>query len=111
MDYLAPEWDKYMKREGRDVVLLADPGVGDLSRYEIMKLHDVAQRFQERDDWDVAEFSHAFAEWIKNKPKPGSSDRIPVDDVLAATGLTHLKDKIAADIAAETLACSVLDPL
>jgi hypothetical protein len=85
--------------------------VGDLSRYEIIKLHEVAQRFQEYDDWDIAEFSHTFSEWVKNKPTPGSSKRIPVDDVLAATGLTHLKDKIAADLAAEAIASSVLDPL
>ena len=37
-DFLATEWDKYIKREGRDAVLASDPGVGDLSRYEIAKL-------------------------------------------------------------------------
>jgi uncharacterized phage-associated protein len=106
-DYLTPEWDKYIGRESRDVVLLNEPGVGDLSRYEIIKLHDVARRFQDHDDWDVAEFTHTFSEWIKNKPSPKSSNPIPIDDILAATGLTDMKDKMAADGAAEALADAV----
>ncbi|MGA2231700.1 MAG: Panacea domain-containing protein [Tepidisphaeraceae bacterium] len=100
-DYLAPEWEKYVVREGRDAVLASDPGVGDLSRYEIAKLRDVTRKFQDRDDWDVAEFTHTFAEWIRNKPAPGSSKPIPIEDVLDATGLLGLKDQIAADAAAE----------
>jgi uncharacterized phage-associated protein len=108
-DFLATEWDKYIKREGRDAVLTSDPGVGDLSRYEIAKLHDVARRFQDRDDWDVAEFTHTFDEWIKNKPQKGSSNPIPDDDVLAATGLSQLKDRIAADAAAEAAAGRLLE--
>jgi uncharacterized phage-associated protein len=108
-DFLATEWEKYIKREGRDAVLASDPGVGDLSRYEIAKLHDVARKFQDRDDWDVAEFTHTFDEWIKNKPARGSSNPIPVDDVLAATGLSQLKDQIAADAKAEAAAARLLE--
>ena len=110
-DFLATDWEKYIRREGRDTVLSSDPGVGDLSRWEIAKLHDVAQRFQDCDDWDVAEFTHTFDEWIKNKPAKGSRKAIPVDDVLEATGLSQLKDKIAADAEAEAAADRLLGSL
>src|SRR5665213_3651998 len=96
-DYLATEWGRYIQSVGRDALLASDPGVGDLSRYEIGKLHDVARTFQDRDDWNVAEFTHTFEEWKKNIPPAGSSKRIPIDDVLAATGLSHLKDQLVAD--------------
>jgi uncharacterized phage-associated protein len=109
-DYLAAEWEKYIQRDGRDVVLSSDPGVGDLSRHEIAKLHDVARRFQDRDDWDVAEYTHTFEEWVRNKPPKGSSKAIPIDDVLAATGLSHIKDRLAADGAAEAAAARLLGP-
>jgi uncharacterized phage-associated protein len=107
-DFLATEWEKYIKREGRDAALRCDPGVGDLSRYEIAKLHDVARKFKDRDDWEVAECTHTFDEWIKNQPASGSSKPIPIEDVLAATGLSQLKDQIAADAAAEAAAARLL---
>jgi uncharacterized phage-associated protein len=108
-DFLAPEWEKYVKREGRNVVLATDPGVGDLSRFEIGKLHDIARKFQELDDWDVAEFTHTFEEWKRNVPSKGSSKPIPIEDILAATGLSQLKDQLAADSAAEAAAARLLE--
>jgi uncharacterized phage-associated protein len=108
-DFHATEWEKYIKSEGRDAVLASDPGVGDLSRYEIAKLHDVSRKFQDRDDWDVAEFTHTFDEWIKNIPTKGSSKSIPIEDVLAATGLSQLKDQLASDAAAEAAAGRLLE--
>jgi len=108
-DFLAPEWEKYIKGEGRDCVLASDPGVGDLSRWEIAKLHEVAHRFQDNNDWEIAEFTHTFEEWIMNKPAKGTCKPIPDDDILAATGLSNLKDKIADDMAAEAIGGRLLD--
>jgi len=90
-DYASPQWQAFFRSEGRDIELIAEPGVGELSRYEITKLQDVALRLSECDDWNVAELTHAFPEWIKNKPEKGSSKPIPLDDLLAATG--HAQDK------------------
>ncbi len=103
-DFLAPQWQQYLKNEGRDVVLVADPGVGDLSRREIAKLHEVAWRFQNSSDWVVAEATHTFPEWAKNQPPKGSSRPIPMEDVLEATGLLQLRDKLIADTLAEAAA-------
>ena len=70
-DYLAPRWERYFRRIGkRDVRLIQDPGVGKLSRHEIGKLQDVSRRLEEYDDWAVAEYTHTFEEWKKNRP-PG----------------------------------------
>lgn len=106
--YNAPQWETYIQSRGRDSVLVSEPGVGSLSRYEIAKLHSVEHRFQNRDDWEIAEFTHTFEEWIRNIPPKGSSKAIPVEDILAATGTLQLKDKIAADSAAEASAARLL---
>jgi uncharacterized phage-associated protein len=108
-DYLSTQWEKYIDTQGRDVVLISDPGVGDLSRYEIAKLHDVTQKFQHSNDWEVADFTHTFDEWIKNEPPKGSSKTIPVEDILAATGTLQLKENIAADSAAEASAARLFE--
>jgi uncharacterized phage-associated protein len=107
-DYLATEWDKYVGREGRDVVLLADPGVGDLSRWEIAKLHAVSHQLEDLDDWTVAELTHTFEEWVRNQPPKGSMRPIPDSDLLAATGLTDLTKQITADAEAEAIADKLL---
>jgi uncharacterized phage-associated protein len=93
-DYLSPTWEKYLRTEGRDVVLGEDPGVGKLSRYEIRKLNEVALRFAQENDWDVAEYTHTFAEWQKNKPSFKSSNAISLDDLLEATGLSDRKAQL-----------------
>lgn len=109
-DFLTPEWEKFIKNQGhRDVALAADPGVGDLSRYEISKLHEVARKWEDENDWAVANFTHQFEEWIKHKPADGSRNIIPIEDVLAATGLAELKDRIAADAAAEAAVAKLLE--
>jgi uncharacterized phage-associated protein len=100
-DFLSPEWNKYFDNDGRDILLSADPGVDELSRAEIDKLQEVAQRFAERNDWDVAEYTHEFEEWKRNKPARGSQKTIPLDDVFAATGLTAVKNQLLAEAAGE----------
>jgi uncharacterized phage-associated protein len=107
-DYLSAEWDKYITREGRDLVLVADPGVGDLSRFEIAKLNAVSQQLEELDDWAVAELTHLFDEWAKTQPQKGSMRPIPDSDLLAAVGLSDLADQIAADAKAEAIADRLL---
>ena len=100
-DFASPEWDKYLRTEGRDVELIEDPGVGKLTRYEITKLQEVSARFTESDDWTVAEITHAFPEWAKNRPEAGSAKPIPLDDLLDATGHAQHKQSLLATERAE----------
>src|SRR5580704_6554415 len=44
-----PVWDEYLRKDRYDLELVADPDVRQLSRYEIAKLQDVAQRHREDD--------------------------------------------------------------
>jgi hypothetical protein len=107
-DFCSPEWDQYFGAEGRDVLLRKDPGLGKLTRYEIQKLQDVSHRFVDQDDYAVADYTHSFPEWLKNKPPKGSRRDIPVEDLLAATGLTAVKEQVLRDLRAESDAASQL---
>jgi uncharacterized phage-associated protein len=94
-DFAATEWEKFFRPSGkRDIELTADPGLGKLSQSEISKLQAIAQQFEDEDDWAVAEFTHTFPEWIKNKPANNSSKPIPLDDVLEAVGLISHKQEL-----------------
>ncbi|HEY8748100.1 MAG TPA: Panacea domain-containing protein [Tepidisphaeraceae bacterium] len=101
-DYASPQWERFMKTEGREVTLVEDPGVGKLTRYEITKLQEVASRYKECDDWAVADLTHSFPEWIKNQPAKGTSKPIPLDDLLDATGHAQDKDHLIETERAET---------
>jgi uncharacterized phage-associated protein len=103
-DLLTPQWERYIRRVNhRYVVLDEDPGVGKLTRKEIAKLNEVATRYEDWDDYQVAVYTHSFPEWEKNKPAAGSSNRIPLEDLIEATGLSHIKDQLIANAANERL--------
>ena len=97
---LTPQWECYIRAHGpRDVVLIEDPGVGKLTRQEIEKLHEVAKRYEEWDDYAIATYTHSFPEYKKNEPPKGSCNNISLDDVLEATGLMPIKDRLLLDAA------------
>lgn len=94
----AGTWERFIQRDiynGYIVNLVADPGRGRLSRYEIAKLQEVAHRFAGQDEWDMIEHTHTFHEWQKNHVK-GSSRPIPLHDVLEAMGVADREDAIVA---------------
>lgn len=103
-DVGSPAWDRYLHTVGRDVELVEDPGVGKLSRYEIERLQEVANRFRDWNDWKVADYTHEFPEYKRNEPPKGSRNPIPVDHVLEAIGLLELKSTLEANAVAEARA-------
>ena len=96
-DAEAPLWERYFRNSDLDVRLVKDPGNDLLSRFEIEKLQAAAARFRDQNDWEVAEFTHAFREWIAHKPEAGSSRPIPVRSILEAVGLGEEVDEILAE--------------
>ena len=100
-DHCSPDWDRYFDAAGRDVLLRVDPGVGKLTRFEIETLQDVSRRFVDQDDYAVADYTHEFSEWLKNKPAKGSKRDIPLDDLLDAAGLGAVKRQLLDDLRAE----------
>ncbi len=96
-------WDKYIARKGdRDHVLVDDPGDGSLSEYEITKLRTVSAVRRGMTDYEIADETHKFPEWIKNQPPEGSKMDISLHDILDALGLAEyegrLHDEEQADI-------------
>jgi hypothetical protein len=77
------EWDESIHSDGYAVELRRDPGLDDLSRAEIAKLHEVSDRYRDLDDEDLSTLTHDFPEW-KRHPVRGDSELIPWEAVLAA---------------------------
>lgn len=101
-------WQAYFTNEGRDVVLTAAPGNGELSRYEERKLREVTQRFLKKSDGYVRDYTHKFPEYINNKPEGNTSIPIPVDELLDNVGLGEEKEAILANARAEEAAQRLL---
>lgn len=103
-DFSSTIWDRFMQSESYWVKLIADPGVGKLSRYEITTLQAAAKQFSDENDWAIVEHTHTFEEWRKNQPAAGTSKRIPLDDLLAATNRLDAKDELTKNAHHEALA-------
>ncbi len=97
-------WSQFIHKHGHNILLTDDPGRSELSKYEIAKLNEVSQRFEHLNTWRLADLTHEFEEWIKNKPHPGSSRPIPIGEIIDAIGLENkqsiieeMRDKAAMD--------------
>ena len=83
---VSPEdWGRSLRSEGYRVVLLGDPGRGELTKRELEKLHDLTDRYHSVPTPALSAHTHKFPEWVKNY-QAGTSAPIPWRDVLAATG-------------------------
>ncbi len=97
-DPALPLWGKYIQNEGsQDLILTKEPGVGCLSEFEVDTLQKIADDFWEVDDFGVADYTHDFPEWIKNRPAKGSRKAISLDDMLEALGITDMKAAMLAE--------------
>jgi uncharacterized phage-associated protein len=78
-------WAEHIRKQGYHVQLEQDPGVKQLSRFEIQILREVADHWKDQDDWELAESTHSFPEWRKNYVE-GTSRVIPLEDAFSAVG-------------------------
>ena len=87
-DVATAEWARYFRTEHYYLCRTDEPGVDALSRYEIRKLREVEQRYQDCDTWQVVDSTHEFSEWKKNYPNPSekTSRVIQLTDVIEAVG-------------------------
>jgi uncharacterized phage-associated protein len=82
-DEQSPEdWNRYIRSVEKKLVLMGDPGRGELSTREVDKLEEVSDRFKDISTRGLSAFTHEFPEWIKNF-EPDTSRTIPWMDVLA----------------------------
>jgi uncharacterized phage-associated protein len=91
-----PVWSEFLGKKGYRIELLRDPGNGALSKYEVGKLRELAERYAEKNEWDMVEIVHALDEWKKNDPGK-SSKAIPFEDILEAIGRRADREAIVQD--------------
>ena len=94
-----PAWAEYLRRDGYQVELVKDPGTKKLSRYETAKLREVAERYKDRDEWDLVEITHGFPEWQRHNPEATGAKavEIPLRDLVEAAARPEDRDWIMQD--------------
>ncbi len=96
----SPLWDQFIEQIGpQEHRLIRDPGVGELSKYEIEKLRSISEARREMNGYDIALETHEYDEWKRNKPSPEGYRSIPLNDLLAALGLQGSKTRIEEAVA------------
>lgn len=99
-------WAHYIAKKRYDILLIQNPGIGKLSRYEIELLQTICEENQDLDEWAMVEKTHGFQEWKQNNPGE-SSKSIPLSDVLGALGkqdeLPHIQQQAAKSRAIKAL--------
>jgi uncharacterized phage-associated protein len=98
-------WSAYVRTHGCDATLVENPGRGELSKYEIVKLNEVSQKHEQLSTWDLARKTHGFTEWKSNKPKDRRHSKpIPFPAILDALGFPpERKQQIIADLQTKAL--------
>lgn len=81
----SPEWSRFIQKDEFKIRLISDPGLTNLSRFDVETLERIAEEHRSHDDWDMVEYTHTFPEWQKNNP--GDSMKwIPYSDILESIG-------------------------
>lgn len=106
---MAGAWDDCIHTEGYAVVLVSDPGRGELSKGIVKKLADVAERYRHIDDWELSELTHKFQEWSDNFHGGGASP-IPREQMLQAQGRPELVEVVERGEAARRVFDDVFGP-
>jgi uncharacterized phage-associated protein len=91
-----PLWDSFFRKKRYDLVELAEPDVGQLSKYEISKLQEITKKFEDMDEWELVQFTHTLPEWKQNDPGK-SSKTICLSDILTAVGRTSDKEELTKE--------------
>ena len=91
-----PLWSEYIRRDRYEIELLKDPGVSELSRFEIDLLTEIFEDLASESDWEIVERTHCFPEWDKNYPdkSANTSCTIPFEDLIDAVGRSAEKETI-----------------
>lgn len=97
-DVDSPQWAEYIEREKYHVRLVSDPRPTKLSRREIRVLQQVSDNYEDKDEWDLSNLTHAFPEWQKNKPESGASNPIPLEDMLEALGRSEWLEDVREEL-------------
>ncbi|MCH7885956.1 MAG: SocA family protein [Planctomycetes bacterium] len=97
-------WPSHIQSQHHDVLLMSDPGVGDLSRYEVGKLQELWGEYEDISDWRLVEdVVDKLPEYLEYKPAPRSRRPIPFRAILTAVGRANDVDRILQEAAEERM--------
>ena len=84
-DQESHRWSKQFITDRYDVQMIHDPGVSELTKYEIGLINEISRRFQDDDEWSVGHFTHSFKEFIRHKPDGVTKkvEDIPFDEIVS----------------------------
>lgn len=95
------EWSTFIETNGMDAVTTdADPGIGDLCRWDLRKLREISEKYKGLDQWDLREITHRFPEYIQNDPANTDSNSNPIGlhDILTALNMEDQEAEILEDL-------------
>lgn len=104
----SPHFARFVARNHYLLELIDDPGNGSLSRYEIAKLHLVAERFDGSDDWEVVEAAIALPESQRGIAE--NLSEIPLEFIVEAVGRGADLAAIFEDSVADAKAAAFFAP-
>lgn len=103
----AAVWAKYIQKDNYDIEMVKRVSPGSLSAAEIDILGNIADQYQQFDEWDMVRKTHELPEFKRHDPGENGRNDIPLEEILDEVGL----GKHAAEIAAEINGSSGLDRL
>jgi uncharacterized phage-associated protein len=86
-------WQKFFRTVHYRVEMRENPGLSELSRFEVELLELVSRQHEDCDEWDLVEKPHEFEEWRKHFQE-GTSVDIPLESLLMAVGRADDTDRI-----------------
>lgn len=84
----SPELARFIQKDEYKIRLVEDPGLANMSRFDIETIEKVAEEYRALDEWDLVELTHNFPEWRKNTPDDSQMKWISFNDILEALGRT-----------------------
>lgn len=99
----SPDWENFIQRSNYNVRLVSEPGLSNMSRFEIETLEQVLEEHRMHDEWDMVQYTHDNCpEWKKNAPEdPVKMNWIPLEDLLEALEMSDDLPAITEDIKAD----------
>jgi hypothetical protein len=83
-DEETPNWNKNFVTDRYEIVMVDDPGVSELTKFEIGLLNDICREFQDKDDLEVGDYTHDYPEFIRHKPDGVTKkvENIPFEEIV-----------------------------
>ncbi len=93
-----PFWSRFITTDGpHELILSSEPEIDLLSEYEIDLLNATTDLHNRFDDFELADLTHEFPEWIKHY-SAGTSTPIPMESVVEVVCDPRERDAIRMEL-------------